>query len=196
MPDLDDTDRTILRLLVEDGRRPYSDIAATVDLSPPAVSDRIQRLREWGIIRRFTVDIDRSRLREGTSMLVDLRIDGRAVETARADLSGADVVEHVFTTAEGRLVFTLRTADVDVRSFLAETVGFDIVEEFEVRLLADETWSPSIGAAEFAPSCAECGNTVTEEGDSLNLGGKTYHFCCSSCADRFETRYEELQAGA
>lgn len=196
VPDLDDTDRTILRLLVSDARRPYSDIADAVDLSPPAVSDRVQRLREWGVIRRFTADLDRSSLREGTAVLVDLTVGESDVEDARGTLVDEDAVEHVFTTAEGQLVFTLRTLDADVRSFVADRIGADVIRGLDVRLLADESWSPGIGAAEFAPTCAECGNTVTSEGDSRTLGDETYHFCCSSCADRFETQYRELEADA
>ncbi len=196
MPSLDDTDRTILRLLVEDARRPYSDIAEAVDLSPPAVSDRVQRLREWGVIRRFTADLDRSTLREGTGVLVelDLHVDAD-VEGARETLVAEEAVEHVFTTAEGRLVFTLRAPDPDVRSFVADRVDREAIRELGVSLLADESWSPGVGAAEFAPECAECGNTVTSEGDSRSLGGETYHFCCSSCADRFETQFRELESG-
>jgi DNA-binding Lrp family transcriptional regulator len=46
MRDLDETDLEILQLLLSDARRPYSDIAETVGLSAPAVSDRVSRLRE------------------------------------------------------------------------------------------------------------------------------------------------------
>lgn len=48
MRDLDETDRQILRLLLENGRRPFSGIAETVGLSPPAVSDRVDRLESLG----------------------------------------------------------------------------------------------------------------------------------------------------
>ena len=41
MRGLDDTDREILRLLLENGRKPYREIASAVDLSAPAVSDRV-----------------------------------------------------------------------------------------------------------------------------------------------------------
>lgn len=196
MPTLDDIDRTILRLLVEDGRRPYSDIADVVDLSPPAVSDRVSRLHEWGIVRRFTADVDRSKLRDGVSVLVTLTLAPNAVETTRAALVGDEAVEHVFTTADGSLVASLRVSDGDVRNYLADIVEFDAVRSLDVSLLTTTSWSPGIGAAEFAPECAECGNTVTAEGDSRSLGGDTYHFCCSSCAGRFEDRYEELESGA
>lgn len=65
MRDLDETDIEILELLLSDARRPWSGIAEIVDLSPPAVSDRVARLQELGIIRRFTLDVDRSQLSEG-----------------------------------------------------------------------------------------------------------------------------------
>ena len=60
MSDLDGTDLETLELLMSYSRRPWSEIAEVVDLSPPALPDRVERLQEIGVIRRFTVDIDRS----------------------------------------------------------------------------------------------------------------------------------------
>lgn len=54
----DDTDLEILRLLAEDARRPYCEIAEQVNLSARAVSARVEKLSERGIIRRFTLDIN------------------------------------------------------------------------------------------------------------------------------------------
>ncbi|WP_245180805.1 Lrp/AsnC family transcriptional regulator [Haloarcula amylovorans] len=65
MRDLDETDLEILQLLMSNARRPYSDIADIVGLSAPAVSDRVARLQEMGIINRFTLDVDGSQLRKG-----------------------------------------------------------------------------------------------------------------------------------
>jgi DNA-binding Lrp family transcriptional regulator/YHS domain-containing protein len=195
MRGLDDTDREILDILRSDGRRPYSDIAEAVDLSPPAVSDRIDRLQEIGVVRRFTVDLDRSVLREGVPVLVDLQVrPGRAGGVSEA-LSDAESVEHVFTTADERVVATATVPDGDVSGLLAETVEPDALDGYEVDLLADTAWSPSMPDAEFAPDCAECGNTVDAEGETTELDGTTYHFCCSSCQSRFVDHYEELLEG-
>src|SRR6056297_1947594 len=102
MRDLDETDLAILQLLMSDARRPYSDIADVVGLSAPAVSDRIARLQEMGLIQRFTLDIDRSQLRKGIPVLLTLDVgsDGGTVSSIRETLLEADAVEHVFTTAE------------------------------------------------------------------------------------------------
>jgi DNA-binding Lrp family transcriptional regulator len=107
MHERDDTDAEILRLLVEDARRPYSDIADVVDLSAPAVRDRIERLREVGIIRRFTVDVDRSQLRAGVPVLIDVAVVPSAVERVRTALEAADGVEHVFVTADAHVVIPM-----------------------------------------------------------------------------------------
>lgn len=186
----------ILQLLVADGRRPFSEMAEIVGLSPPAVRDRIDRLSEAGVIRRFTIDVDRSVLHEGVPVLVDLQPSATAVDTVRDAIAAAEQVKHVFETADTRIVFHAHIPDGDVRRFLADVCNFDQIDTYEVALLTNVNWTPAIDGAAFALECAECGNTVTAEGESTRIGGSLYHFCCPSCADRFETRHAELEQGA
>ena len=201
MHDLDETDLEILELLLADARRPYSNIAEAVDLSPPAVSNRVARLQETGVVRRFTLDVDRSQLREGIPVLVHLDVaPGRdTLDSVREALLDAGPVEHVFTTATADLVFQARVPDGDVAGWLDGTLGADTeadVEVSRVTLLAGVEWSPDLGGTEFALTCAECGNTVDSEGVATRIDGDLYQFCCPSCESRFGERYEELQQGA
>ncbi len=55
---IDDTDRLLLAALAADARAPLKDLAEAIGLSPPATSERLARLRERGVIRAFTIDID------------------------------------------------------------------------------------------------------------------------------------------
>ena len=194
MRDLDDTDVEILQLLLADARRPYSEIAETVGLSAPAVSDRVARLREAGVINRFTVDIDRSQLRSGIPVLVTITTAGKP-GSVRSTLLDADAVEHVFTTAEADLVVFARVPDNDIAGWLGETVEAGVAD-FAVDLLAGAAWSPDMGGTEFALSCAQCGNTVDSEGTAARIDGTLYQFCCPSCKTRFEEKYDTLQEGA
>ncbi|MFB6079754.1 MAG: AsnC family transcriptional regulator [Haloferacaceae archaeon] len=196
MRDLDETDLEILRLLLEDARRPYSDIAEVVDLSPPAVSDRIARLEEVGIVRRFTVDVDRSQLRQGTPVLVTVDVAAdRDPRSVAATLLDEGAVEHVFTTASGDLVVHARVPDTDVAGWIATALG-DAAENVEVTLLAGADWAPDLGGTTFALTCAECGNTVDNEGTTARIDGDRYQFCCPSCEARFAERYDRLREGA
>lgn len=54
---LTDTDRAIIGLLRLDSRRTVSEIAARIGVSRTTVKDRIDLLRERGVIRGFTIDV-------------------------------------------------------------------------------------------------------------------------------------------
>jgi Lrp/AsnC family leucine-responsive transcriptional regulator len=55
---LDDTDWKLLAELQEDGRASYSELGRRVALTAPAVAERIRRLEESGVIKRFRAEVD------------------------------------------------------------------------------------------------------------------------------------------
>ena len=55
---LDATDARILDALVKDARVSIADLARSVGLSPPSVSERIKRLEEVGVIEGYTLTIN------------------------------------------------------------------------------------------------------------------------------------------
>jgi DNA-binding Lrp family transcriptional regulator len=194
--ELDDTDRTVLRLLMEDGRRSWREVADAVDLSPPAVANRVDRLRELGVIRRFTVDVDRSRLRDGVAVLVALDCRPGRLDEVRTALAAAEAAEHLLVTAGGDLLVVARVPDGDVPTWLDRALGDagDAVRDREVTLLTDVAWTPTLGA-DLRVACAECGNAVSDEGVEARIDGERYRFCCPSCRTRFEERRDRLAAG-
>lgn len=52
---MDELDRSILRLLAQNARMPVKEIAQRVNLTSPAVSSRIHRLEQEGVIGGYTV---------------------------------------------------------------------------------------------------------------------------------------------
>lgn len=198
MRNLDETDLEILQLLMLNARRPYSDIADVIGLSAPAVSDRVARLQEMGVINRFTLDVDRSQLRGGIPVLItlDVAAEGQGVASIKERLLDEDAVEHVFTTAEADLIIYARVPDNDIASWLTDTLDEEPIDDFGVTLLAGADWAPDLGGTEFALTCAQCGNTVDNEGTATRIDGALYQFCCPSCEARFEEKYDQLQQGA
>ena len=59
---MDRTDYKILNILQVDCRTTLKDIGDQVGLTAPAVSERIRKMEEHGIIRSFHIDVDRERL--------------------------------------------------------------------------------------------------------------------------------------
>jgi Lrp/AsnC family transcriptional regulator, leucine-responsive regulatory protein len=56
--DLDAVDLKILRILVDDARASVAEIARSVGMSAPSVSERIKRLQEGGTIEGYTIRIN------------------------------------------------------------------------------------------------------------------------------------------
>lgn len=196
MRDLDQTDLDILRLLVEDGRRPYSELAQAVDLSPPAVSDRIDRLCELGIINRFTVDLDRTALAESTPVLVQLtpRPDaGTEVFEAAADLNGVD---DVYRLANGAIVVHAHPSNDDTISWLDDSIDLTDVVELEVDTIVAHDERVEVQPMAFDLACVVCGNPVENGGELARFGGEIKAFCCESCLGRYEQQYDRLQERA
>ncbi|MFX0069725.1 MAG: Lrp/AsnC family transcriptional regulator [Candidatus Hermodarchaeota archaeon] len=59
MKNLDEKDKTILEMLIEDSRRPYREIADEIGLSESTVRKRVIKLQEEGVIEKFTIRICR-----------------------------------------------------------------------------------------------------------------------------------------
>lgn len=70
---LDDLDRRIVEILVEDARISLKDLAQRVGLSSPSVSERLKRLEERGVIRAFTIEVDPAALGYTLQAIVRIR---------------------------------------------------------------------------------------------------------------------------
>jgi Lrp/AsnC family leucine-responsive transcriptional regulator len=57
MSDYDAVDRHLLRLLVADGRRSYTDLAKDTGLSTSAVHQRVRRLEQRGVITGYAAQV-------------------------------------------------------------------------------------------------------------------------------------------
>ncbi len=110
---MDDPDRQILALLVEDGRRTYDDIGRHVSLSAPAVKRRVDRLRERGALRGFTAVVDHAALGDRTEALIELFFaPGTLLEqVARTLRSHTEVVEAWSVTGDADAIARVRTID-------------------------------------------------------------------------------------
>jgi len=110
---MDATDRKILALLQEDGRRTFGDIAARVRLSAPSVKRRVDRLRGQGALEGFTAIVDHGALGWHTEALVELFCrPGTTLDEVAATLrEHAEVVEAWSVTGEADAIARVRTED-------------------------------------------------------------------------------------
>lgn len=191
----DETDLEILQLLVEDARRPYSEIADHVGLTPPAVSDRVARLQELDIIQSFTLDVDRTKLQNRVPVLLHLEVKPEAVERVFEHVSTLDETEHSFQQLDGSIVAHVNAPNQDVHSWFRGTLDVADLVSYDIKPLAHYEWNTGINPADFSLSCAVCDNTVTSDGETARIDDEIKVFCCSSCKSMYERQYESIQQG-
>lgn len=190
---LDETDAEILRLLIEDAERSYRDIADQVGLTAPTVSERVERLRDLGIVQRFTVAVDQSMLSTQDAKLVEVQVPPGDADELVAALRDVEGVEHVIQTESGRVVTHAHVNEVELRALFSELLEDREMLSYDVSNVVDAAWNPDLRRGDFSITCAECGKDVENDGISIELDGRQYFLCCSSCESLFVERYETLQ---
>jgi Lrp/AsnC family transcriptional regulator, leucine-responsive regulatory protein len=127
---LDDIDHRILGVLRDDARIPYQTLGERVHLSANAARDRVRRLTRLGVIRRFTIDLDHSRLGRDLEAVIDVRAHDHE-RFRRGALSCPEVTWLAHVT--GR-------TDYQVHVSCAGTAGLnDLLQQFTHEFGATET---------------------------------------------------------
>jgi Lrp/AsnC family transcriptional regulator, leucine-responsive regulatory protein len=113
-PALDALDYAILRALQDDGRVSIAALGRTINLSAPSVAERLQRLRESGVITRFRAEVDPKALGYPIAAFVRIRPTTRQLhkipELAR---EVPEVVECHRVTGEDCFVLKLHLRSMD-----------------------------------------------------------------------------------
>lgn len=72
---MDKLDWAILKELQENARKTFVDIGKSVGLSAPAVAERIEKLQDENIIRRFTIDLDHEKLGYLLKAIINFKVN-------------------------------------------------------------------------------------------------------------------------
>jgi Lrp/AsnC family transcriptional regulator, regulator for asnA, asnC and gidA len=60
--ELDNFDKQILKELEKDGRKPYSEISKKLDVSNTMVHQRVNRMKEGGLIKKMALELDERKM--------------------------------------------------------------------------------------------------------------------------------------
>jgi Lrp/AsnC family leucine-responsive transcriptional regulator len=117
--DLDAKDREILALLEADARRSVSEIGRITGLSAPTVTERIARLRDIGVIRRFATQINYAKVGLSTGAIIEFKPHMNKDAKAFQFACGREEVRDVYlVTGEALMILIVRVADNVVLSEL------------------------------------------------------------------------------
>lgn len=197
MVELDSIDTAILELLLEDARRSFRDIAEEVELSPPTVSNRIDRLHDLGIIQRFTVELDRTKFANEDECLVTIDTHPDHANDVFSQLQEIDGIEHAFYTVDSTVVAKAVLPPSDVQALFANVLSDKQVGDYHVVSVLESSWKPQLGTTGLNIECSICGNSISGDGETVKVeSGDLYQVCCSSCAKEISAQYESFRQAA
>jgi Lrp/AsnC family transcriptional regulator for asnA, asnC and gidA len=75
-PKIDDLDLSILRELKKDARKSHRDIAEKLGVAEGTIYNRVNKLQEMGVIKRFMVDLDFSKLGYDLTAVIGFIVEG------------------------------------------------------------------------------------------------------------------------
>jgi DNA-binding Lrp family transcriptional regulator len=142
---VDAVDRRIVRALRADGRLSVNELAAQADVSRATAYQRLARLRETGVIRRFTVDVDARKLGLPLAALVLVNVVQHAWREVGDRLRRLPGVEWLaLSTGSFDYVLLVRAPDVDhLRDVILERLqSMPEVQSAQTLLLLDEPIVP------------------------------------------------------
>jgi len=83
---LDKYDRMLLGALLENGRASYADLARKVNLSAPAVAERVAKLETAGVITGYQAKIDMAKIGLPIPCVIELRLNQHGNQKAYDEL--------------------------------------------------------------------------------------------------------------
>jgi Lrp/AsnC family transcriptional regulator, leucine-responsive regulatory protein len=93
---LDETSWQILTILQEDARIPFKELGQRVGLSSPAVTERVRRLEEAGIITRYRAELNLEKLGLTIAAFITIRAFGHRCDEIRSLLQESPEVESCY----------------------------------------------------------------------------------------------------
>jgi len=110
---IDQTDLKILYILQNNGRKRLADIADEVELSPPAVMERVKKLEASGVIRGYQALIDSKKVGNDITAFIGVSIGNQSgIDAfARQMLRYGDVLECHHVTGDESFILKVKSAN-------------------------------------------------------------------------------------
>ncbi|MFB6095891.1 MAG: Lrp/AsnC family transcriptional regulator [Haloferacaceae archaeon] len=105
--ELDEIDREILRILQQDARTPFSEIARQIDMSSATVHERVGRMEDAGVIEGYHAKVDPAEVGFATEAFVGVRVEQGYEEEIVPRLRELEPVREIHLIA-GKLDMILR----------------------------------------------------------------------------------------
>ncbi|MGC8558216.1 MAG: winged helix-turn-helix transcriptional regulator [Nitrososphaeria archaeon] len=191
--ELDNIDLTIVNELMKDGCLSLRDISKVTGLSAPALSSRIKRMKDAGIIKGTTVIIDRSKVSDGIIVMLLIRCDPSKISNATQKLSSFDEITDVYKVSGSYSIMVKAEVEnmYSLNVLNEKTSGIEGVTEINTLIVNEYTKEQQkpFKRLKVNLKCEYCGNHISGRPYEIEYMGVTRFFCCPTCLGEFKKKY-------
>ena len=121
---LDEVDQGIIGRLRENARTTFVDIGKALGVSDATVYNRVNRLIDMGLIRKFTIEVDESVLQERAKGFIQLNVKPGTMDGVAKNLANVNGIEEIYEVhgaqdlilkVEADSLDSLRSVILDIR---------------------------------------------------------------------------------
>ncbi|MBS3812578.1 Lrp/AsnC family transcriptional regulator [Candidatus Bipolaricaulota bacterium] len=95
---LRDRDVEILRFLDRDSRMSLRHIAKELEVSPTTVSNRVQKMKDAGVIKKFNIKVDFNELDYSLTAIIKVKAKSDDLSRVLEELEHYDCLTHIYET--------------------------------------------------------------------------------------------------
>ena len=135
---IDNTDLQILNQLIQNARESASNIAELIGMSIPAVTERIKKLQDSGIIKGYSVEIDKQKLGMDVSAFITIISESSAYfeDVVKQADDNMNVIGCYTTTGTGSHILHIEVENtVALEKILRDIQSWPGVKRTETQLI-------------------------------------------------------------
>lgn len=201
LEELDDIDVKILKRLEEDGRISFNTIASELEISPPTVKYRIDKLKKRGLIKGFSVILDPDKFKKGYFVFILIQAKFQKINEIVEKLEKIETIKEIYTSLdENNIILKLFIEDnQELNDFITTKLSeFKDIEKFQalsiLKTIKNEV-NPNIlrPGFSFKLDCDYCHAEIKGTPIKRTVDNEEYFFCCNTCAKAFMERIEKTK---
>lgn len=135
--ELDNTDYQIIKQLQQDGRKSYRQIAKELDLSVGTITNRVNKLKNEGIIKGFQLEINYAALGYTIETIITLQTKDPQTILQKEEYKKYIQTAHNTTGEYNTMLITMFKNTEELNTFLKSLNNEKIVEKMNTQLILE-----------------------------------------------------------
>ncbi len=135
--EIDNIDKLLLQELVADSRQSLRSISRKIGIAVSTASSRLERLKESGMIKGFSAELDHEKMGYGLTAIITIRTRQaytEEVEKAIADMKNSTAVYSVAGSFDAIVIAKFKNRN-EMRAFIREILKIEKVQRTESHIV-------------------------------------------------------------